>query len=133
MTMTRWLGGLATTAATAGLLLAGGGTAFADGTPPTPVPVPTQQNSGQKDSVCAVRIPNALARIDKLTARINGNATTRGSTAWLQARSDQARTSGYPALADLLADRVSNRQARLTELANLKSELQTVQSKDCAS
>ena len=43
-----------------------------------------------------------LARIDKLTARINGDASVKGSTAWLRAKADKARAAGYTALADLL-------------------------------
>jgi len=121
-TATRWMGGLATSAATVGLLLAGSGTALAD--PGTP-------NSGSV--VCTQRIPAVLARIDKVTARINGDADTRGSTAWLEAKADQAREAGFTALADLLDTRAKTRPARLDELTGLRSDVQNVQNTDCAS
>ncbi len=123
----RWVAGLAVTAVTAGGLALGAGSALAD-TPPSPAPAPDHASS----AVCTQHIPAVLARIDKVTARINGDASTRGSTAWLQAKADKARAAGYTALADLLTARVANRPARLDELAKLKSEVQHVQATDCA-
>lgn len=73
-----------------------------------------------------------LARIDKVTTRINGDASVRGSTAWLQAKADKARGAGYTALADLLTQRASDRPARLAELAKLKTEVEHVRATDCA-
>lgn len=124
----RWIAGLAVTAVTAGGLALGTGAAFADTPSPTPAPAADHANS----AICTKRIPAALARIDKVTARINGDATVAGSTAWLQAKADKARAAGYTALADLLTERVSNRPDRLAELAKLKTEVQHVQSTDCA-
>ena len=123
---TRWMGGLAASAATVGLLLAGGGTAFADSDSGSSTP-------NSETAVCTQRIPAVLARIDKVTARINGDAGTRGSTEWLQAKAEQARKSGFPTLADLLDTRVKNRPDRLDELSELRSDVENVQKKDCAS
>ncbi len=123
-----WIAGLTVTAVTAGGLALGTGAAFADTPSPTPAPTPDHANS----AICKVRIPAALARIDKVTARINGDASVKGSTAWLQAKADKARSAGYTALADLLTERASNRPDRLAELAKLKTEVQHVQSTDCA-
>jgi hypothetical protein len=116
----RWMGAAAVTA---GLLLAGSGTAFADASPTT---------DHSTSAVCAHRLPAALARIDKVTARINGDAGTRGSTAWLTAKADQARQAGFGALADLLDARVASRPDRLVELAELRGDVQDVQAEDCA-
>jgi hypothetical protein len=127
MHTTRWVAGLAVTAVTAAGLAFGAGSALAD-TPPSPTPAPDHANS----AICTQRIPAVLARIDKVTARVNGDASTKGSTAWLQAKADKARAAGYTALADLLTERASNRPARLDELAKLKSEVQHVQATDCA-
>ncbi|MBA3905170.1 MAG: hypothetical protein H0X35_00550 [Pseudonocardiales bacterium] len=124
----RWIAGMAVTAVTAGGLALGAGAAFADTPSPTPAPSADHANS----AICTTRIPAALARIDKVTTRINGDATVKGSTAWLQAKADKARAAGYTALADLLTERASNRPDRLSELAKLKTEVQHVQSTDCA-
>ncbi len=118
----RWAACLAVTAATAVALALGGGTALAD-TPPA-----DHANS----AICTQRIPAVLARIDKLTNRINGDASVKGSTAWLRAKADQARAAGYPALADLLTARAGDRPGRLDELAKLRTDVQHVQSTDCA-
>ncbi len=126
MRKSQWIGGIAATAVTVGALAVGGGTAFADTPAPTPAPAPNAK-------VCTDRIPKLLTKIDGLTAKINGGATTKGSTAWLQAREDKARAAGHTAAADLLQDRISHRAQRLTELAGVKSQVQAVQSKDCGS
>ncbi len=121
-----WIGSAVATAATAGALVVGGGTALAATPAPTPAANPNQQ-------ICAVRIPELLTKIDKVTARINGDASTKGSTAWLQARETRARAAGHTALADLIAAKVSDRAQRLTELAHIKDEVTRVQSTDCGS
>ena len=118
----RWAAGLAATTAAAGALALGAGPALAD-TPPA-----DHANS----AICTQRVPAVLARIDKLTHRINGDASVKGSTAWLRAKADQARAAGYPALADLLTARASERPGRLDELAKLRSDVQHVQATDCA-
>jgi len=126
MRKSQWIGGIAATAVTVGALVVGGGTAFADTPAPTPAPA-----AGSNAKVCTVRIPALLKKIDTVTAKINGDATTKGSTAWLQAREDKARGAGRTAAADLLQDRISNRAQRLTDLAQVKSHVLAVQSKDC--
>lgn len=126
MDIRRWAAGLAVTAVVAGGSAAGAGAAQAD-TPTTPAPASDHANS----QICAKRIPAALARIEKVTARINGDATVRGSTAWLQDKADKARGAGYTALADLLAQRASDRPARLAELTTLTSQIEHVQATDC--
>jgi hypothetical protein len=124
---TRWQSGLATLAVTAGLLLTGAGTAAADsGSDPTTAP-------RSQTALCTHRIPAVLDRIERLTDRINGDAQTRGSTAWLQAKSEQARSAGFTALADLLDSRVQARPERLDELDALKGDVQGVLATDCAS
>ena len=128
MSRTRWIGGIAASAVAVGALVVGGGTAFADTGTPTPAPP-----VGSNQKICTERIPQVLAKIDKLTARINGDASVKGSTAWLQARETEARNSGRTALADLIAARISNRPHRLTDLATVKGEVEAVQKKDCAS
>lgn len=122
MATNRWIGGLAVTAVTAGVLLAGSGTAFADDT----------DTQAAKDRVCTERIPAVLERIDKLVVRINGDAKTRGSTAWLVASADKARANGLPSLADLLVARADARPERVETLEQLRADVENVLSTDCA-
>jgi hypothetical protein len=128
MSRTRWIGGIAASAMAVGALALGGGTAFADTGTPTTAPA-----AGSNEKICTERIPQLLAKIDKVTARINGDAGTKGSTAWLQAKETAARSSGRTALADLIQARIANRPHRLTDLANVRTEVEAVQEKDCAS
>lgn len=108
--------------ATVGVMALGGGTALAD------TPTPDHANS----AICTQRIPAVLARIDKLTTRINADASVKGSTAWLRAKANEARAAGYGALADLLTARADGRPGRLGELTTLRSDVQRVQATDCA-
>jgi len=125
--MRRWLGGTLAAVAVTGGLVAGSGVALAD------------DGSGGgngsggngTDVVCTQRIPKALARIDTLLTRIDGDASTRGSTAWLQDRANRVRAT-HPALADLLDQRAMDRPATIQELRTLQTQLQDVQRKDCA-
>jgi hypothetical protein len=124
--MKAWISGAVAAVLVGGGIAAGTGVALADtGSTTTP--------AASTDKVCTERIPKALKRIDTLTARINGDASTRGSTAWLQAREEQARTAGHAALADLIQERIDDRPQKAQRLAALKSQLQDVQAKDCAS
>jgi hypothetical protein len=118
----RWAAGLAVTAAAAGALVLGGGTALADAPP----------SDHANSAICTQRIPAVLARIDKVTNRINGDASVKGSTAWLRAKADKARAAGYPALADLLTARAGDRPGRLDELTKLRSDVEHVKATDCA-
>lgn len=121
-----------TAALTAGaLLVGGGGVALADAPPPTPSAPPA--SPGSNAAVCGTRIPKILARIDRLTTRINAGGGTRGSTAWLQARENAARATGRSAAADLLAARIADRPHRLDDLAQLKDQVEQVRAKDCPS
>lgn len=128
MSRTRWIGGVAASAVAVGALALGGGTAFADTGTPTPAPA-----AGSNEKICTERIPKLLAKIDKVTAKINGDAGTKGSTAWLQAKETEARSSGRTALADLIQARISNRSHRLSDLAAVKTQVEAVQKKDCTS
>lgn len=128
--MKRWIAATVTGGVLAGGLALGAGVALADegGTTTTPAPAPAPAG----DTVCTVRIPKALARIDTAITRIGGDASVKGSTAWLDAKAQQARSTGHAALADLLTQRAQDRPQRVQELQTLTSQLQDVQSKDCA-
>ena len=109
-----------------GAMALGGGTALADTPPPTATP--DHANS----AICTQRIPAVLARIDKLTARINGDASVKGSTAWLRAKANEARAAGTRRSPTCSPPGRTSRPGRLDELTKLRSDVQHVQATDCA-
>ena len=76
-----------------------------------------------------LRIPNLQLRTTNVITRLNGDAATRGSLAWLQAQIDDATAKGRTQLATVLENRLAvrtqtlevltQRQQRLTKLADL--------------
>lgn len=119
------------------LLVVGAGTALADeGTTPAPPsgtaqPAPITLTPEESAFVCTTRIPNALARIDRLTTLAGGPAGTRGSTAWLQAREDAARAAGRTGRADDIEKRIDARPGRLATLSDARKRLVSFQSEHC--
>jgi hypothetical protein len=132
-TTARRVAGLATAmAVTAGLLLTGTGTAVADD-PGTAAPQgPITLSPEQATEVCTKRIPAILSRVDRLTTRINADAATRGSTAWLQARHDKAQAAGRTEEADRIQKRVDGRPAKLGKLADAKKRATEFRDAHCA-
>ena len=75
-----------------------------------------------------LRIPNLQIRTTNFITRLNGDASTRGSLAWLQAQIDDANSKGRTQLATVLQNRLAvrtqtlevlqQRQVRLTNLAD---------------
>ena len=73
-----------------------------------------------------LRIPNIEIRTGNLIERLNGDASVRGSLAWLQAKIDKAEAEGREQLVTVLENRlevrtrtlevVEQRQAKLPEL-----------------
>ena len=76
-----------------------------------------------------LRIPNLETRTDNVIARLNGDASTKGSLLWLQVQIDEATAKGRTQLATVLQNRLAvrtqtlqvmtQRQTRLTKLAHL--------------
>ena len=76
-----------------------------------------------------LRIPNLQLRTTNVITRLNGDAATKGSLAWLQAQVDDATAKGRTQLATVLQNRLAvrtqtlevltQRQQRLTKLADL--------------
>jgi len=93
-------GTAAASAVVLGLLLAGSGTARADGPGSAATQGPITLSPEQATFVCTKRIPGILSRIDRITTRINADANTRGSTAWLHVRHDTAQAAGRTDVAD---------------------------------
>ena len=115
-----------------GLLFTGAGTALADDPGSSATQGPITLDPEQATFVCQQRIPKILARIDRVTTRAGADATTRGSTAWLQARRDLARQAGRTDLADRLQKRIDGRPEKLDRLAELKSKTTSFRDQNCA-
>lgn len=113
----------------AGVLAAGTATAaLADTGSPTPSPTaqPPKAHTKQhrKAGLAAVckREPRQAARVDKLIATFSGDANTKGSVAWLNARAAKVQPKD-PALAAIITDRAQIRQSQLATLKLRKDEL----------
>jgi hypothetical protein len=130
-TTARRIGGTAAASAvTLGLLLAGSGTALADD-PGSTAQGPITLNPEQATFVCTKRIPAILSRIDRVTARIGADASTRGSTAWLQTRHDQAKAAGRTEVADRIQKRIDGRPAKLDRLADAEERVAAFRDANC--
>lgn len=116
--------------ATACLLLAGGGTAAA-GTGSEPAPDPITLSPEQSRWVCEERVPALLRRIDRIEARIAGDAGTPGSTAWLRERIDDARADGRDVLADRLQRRLDRRPETEQRLADAQRRVEAFRDEQC--
>ena len=121
----------AVSVASTGLLLAGAGPALADDPGMSGTQGPITLSPEQATFVCTQRIPTILSRIDRVTTRINADATTRGSTAWLQAREDKAKTTGHTDVADRIQKRIDARPARLDRLADAKKRVTEFRDANC--
>ena len=136
-TTARRIGGRAAAAAgTLGLVLglafAGGGVALADDPGASATQGPITLSPEQATLVCTQRIPAILSRIDRVTTRANADASTRGSTAWLQARQDKAQQAGHSDVADRIQKRIDGRPAKLDKLADLKKRVTDFRNQSCA-
>ena len=131
-TTARRVAALATaSAATLGLLLAGTGTALADDPGTAAAQGPITLSPEQATFVCTKRIPAILARVDRVTTRAGADASTRGSTAWLQARQDKARAAGRTEEADRIRKRIDGRPAKLEKLADAKKRVTGFRDANC--
>jgi hypothetical protein len=69
----------------------------------------------QRAELACARIPNVVTRTQNLQERLAGDASTRGSLAWLEARADEAEERGRDEVATALRTRLEVR----TELVDL--------------
>src|SRR5690349_16777530 len=119
----------AVTLASAGLLVTGATSAWADEPPPTPAPITLSPE--QSAQVCNERIPKLLDRIAKLQTRINGDASVAGSTARLQQRLQQAKDAGRTEVADRVQKRLDNRPKQVDRLAAAKTRIEQFRDEKC--
>jgi len=78
------------------------------------------------------RVPNLIQRADQAQARINADAGTRGSLAWLKARKAKATANHHPLVVKRIERRIDRRTERLARLPELKTKLAAATT-ECAS
>jgi hypothetical protein len=135
MSTIQWVRRLAVTgcAAGVGLAVAGAGSASAQGDPSTTQPAPITISSAQVQQLCDQRVPKLKAEVTKLINRIDGGPTVKGSTQWLQAQAQQAKSNGHPARADILDGRAERRTGVLTILQDVQTKLDNFTGAHCGS
>lgn len=84
-------------------------------TPGLPNTLGPEQRQERLDLACA-RVPNLTARVGSVLARIQGDADTVGSIAWLESRAAEARANGRDGLAELIENRIAVRTERIDVL-----------------
>jgi len=76
-------------------------------------------------------VPDLLERLDKASARISGDADTKGSLAWLKVKQAKAESTDHPRVAKRIERRIERRTERLAKLPELKKKLTAAQG-ECA-
>lgn len=122
--------GLAVTAFT----LAGAGAAAAQPSSSAPPPsgsVTITLSPDQVNYLCNTRLPRVEKRIPKLIDRINADANTKGSVAWLRAKAKAESDAGHADAAQKLNARADKRAGRVDELNKVKAWAADFRSKYC--
>jgi hypothetical protein len=84
-------------------------------TPAVAATAESEQLHERLDLACA-RVPNLTARVENVLARIQGDADTVGSIAWLETKAADARRNGREQLAGLIENRIAVRTERIDAL-----------------
>ena len=100
------------------------------GTPMTATQAAAVGPSADKPAICA-RLDKISGRGQKLLTRLNADANTRGSIAWLNAKAAAATASGETELATLFTDRATRRTELVQTLTAVGPELLTVVQAHC--
>jgi hypothetical protein len=83
--------------------------------PALPETLGPEQRQERLDLACD-RVPNLTARVENILARIQGDADTVGSIAWLENRAAEARANGRDGLAELIENRIAVKTERIDVL-----------------
>ena len=78
------------------------------------------------------RIDKVLPKRQAVVARLEGDANTRGSIAWLTAKATTATAAGNAELAKLYTDRAALRSQVLDPLKTVTADLTAVQQAHCS-
>jgi len=89
-------------------------------------------DTAKLDAFCHDRLPKAQARVDKALTRIQADASTEGSAAWVRARADKAAAAGHDDVARRLQFRADQRLGHVDELTTLRTRLAGLASGVCA-
>ncbi|MEU6328873.1 hypothetical protein ABZ851_16610 [Streptomyces sp. NPDC047049] len=121
--------GLLTGLTLVGSLLATAGPAnAANAGSPASAPAATSPKTGHKGhgkSLCE-RVPHIEKRINKALDRLNGDASTRGSIARMEARVKKAHSKGHDEVATFLQDRLTHRKELKPNLTRKLRDLKAV-------
>lgn len=79
-------------------------------------PITVTLSAEQAQFLCTHKVPKIEERTKKLVTRINGDASTKGSTKWLQARAQKEKDAGRSTTAQLLTERASKRAGQVDKL-----------------
>jgi hypothetical protein len=96
-----------------------------------PGPITVTLSADQAQFLCTKRLPKVQARTKKLVDRINGDANTRGSTKWLQARAQKEKDAGRTTTANLLSERASKRSGQVAKLNQINQWATDFSTKYC--
>ncbi|MTD52697.1 hypothetical protein [Amycolatopsis pithecellobii] len=99
--------------------------------PPPPSYGQVTLSPEESQQLCADRLPRLIDRKNKLIARINGDANTKGSVAWLRARADKQRAAGHAKIADQLTQRADRRAGRVDDLKSIEDRLTKFKDSHC--
>jgi hypothetical protein len=89
---------------------------------PAPDAATQAQRRARLEKACA-RVPTVAERVDGVIARLEGDAGTKGSLAWLQTKIDAASEAGREQLVTVLQNRLDVRTARLALLHERRDAL----------
>ncbi|TNC24570.1 hypothetical protein [Amycolatopsis alkalitolerans] len=112
-------------------LAAGVSAASAETTTPPPSYGQVTLSPEESQQLCADLLPRLVDRTTKLTARINGDANTKGSVAWLRAQVGKQRAEGHPRIADRLDQRADRRAGRVGDLKSIQDRLTDFKNTHC--
>jgi hypothetical protein len=101
-----------------------------DAATPTPA-AGVQALASHRDLLCA-RVPHAIVRTQNLEKRLAGDASTRGSLAWLQTKIDKAEAAHQDQLVTVLENRLAFRKELASFLPRRLQLLQKAQGTICA-
>jgi fermentation-respiration switch protein FrsA (DUF1100 family) len=83
--------------------------------------------------LCDQRLPRIEKRTSRLVDRIQGDADTRGSAAWLRARADRERDAGRETTAQLLEERADRREGHVDQLNKINKWATDFSTQHCGS
>lgn len=89
-------------------------------------PAPPSGNQQRLEKICA-RVPDAETRVTDRIARLQGDATVKGSLAWLQAQIDAATTKGRTQLATVMQNRLEVRTQLLALLQDRQASIAEIE------